>query len=244
MVRVLLLALSLVSGFSACGQTGGDTMNKKPATAPLAPLLGAIRSDDASAVRQALAAGLDVNAVAEGGRPLLQWAFHDQSRGVFEALLKAGADPSRVDADGFSAVHLAAMHESTWWLQTLLAHGANPDVPNGKSGDRPIMDAVKSHRDDNINLLIRAGANLNAPGAGQLTALHVAAMTKRARYSLQFLRAGADPLAKNDNGRTFQAYQWMGREDLLSPEVRRDREAIRQWLREHRIAVQDDVRPR
>lgn len=165
-------------------------------------------------------------------------AFHTRSSGLFGALLDAGADPGRPDRHGSSVVHHAAEEERVWWLETLLEHGADPDVAHGRTGYRPLMTAVLSHHDQNIHLLLRAGADVNATDNQQSTLLHIASRTKLARYSLLFLEAGADPLARDSLGKTFQAYQWMGKEQLLLDDVQRDRERIRQWLRTHGIAVE------
>lgn len=201
--------------------------------------VAAVQADDTAALQAALRAGVDANAAAGQGHPLLVVAIASDSRASFELLLRAGADPSRPDAGGQSAVHWAAMNQSPWWLKTLLAHRADPNVPNARTQARPLMDAMLSHRDENLALLLQAGADPNARDSEGSTALHVAASTKRAGYSLQLLKAGADPTAQDNFGKTFQAYQWLGREALLPAERQQEREAVRQWLEAHRIAVQD-----
>src|SRR5690606_41193030 len=55
----------------------------------------------------------------------------------FRLLLSLGADPARGDADGRTALHLAAMGRSPYWLETLLGHGMSPDTPNTLTGDIP-----------------------------------------------------------------------------------------------------------
>jgi ankyrin repeat protein len=201
--------------------------------------VAAVQDDDAAALQAALRGGADPNAVAEHGRPLLVLAIVSGSQAAFEILLKAGADASRPDAGGQTAVHWAAMNESPWWLQTLLSHRADPNVPNARTQARPLMDAMLSHRDENLALLLEAGADPNARNSEGSTALHIAAGTKRAGYTLKLLQAGADPMAQDSFGKTFQAYQWLGHESQLPVQRQQEREAVRQWLKAHRIAVQD-----
>jgi ankyrin repeat protein len=203
--------------------------------------VAAVQADDTAALQAALRTGTDPNAVAEKGHPLLVVAIAAGSRASFELLLRSGADASRPDANGQSAVHWAAMNESPWWLQTLLSHRADPNVPNTRTQARPLMDAMLSHRDENLALLLKAGADPDARDSEGSTALHVAASTKRAGYTLQLLQAGADPMAQDSFGKTFQAYQWLGNEGQLPAQRQQEREAVRQWLKAHSVAVQDSM---
>jgi hypothetical protein len=220
MFSKLLVSLGLTAVFAACDERGRQAMTK-PAT------------------------GRDVistAAAAQGGPGARQPGLHDallnNRRKAFEDLLRAGADPNELAADGTSVMHLAARHQDSWWLEALLAKGANANLRHARSGVRPIMDAVQTHRDTNIDLLLRGGADVNATNNAGETALHVAAATNRAAYSLKFLKAGADPKARDGLGNTFQAYQFMPPDDRLSADIRRDRDAIRAWLRDKGIAVE------
>ena len=56
---------------------------------------------------------------------------------------------------------------------------------------------------------------------------------------LKLLQAGADPNAKNAQGVTFQRYLFMTRDAMLNAQTRRERDAIRDWLRDHHIAIED-----
>jgi len=202
-----------------------------------ARLVAAAQAGDVRELQVALKTG-DADAVDEHGRPLLIAALVAGRRDVFDTLLDAGADPARPDANGQTAVHWAAMNASDWWLQQLLAKGADPNVENSRSGARPLMDAIQSNRADNVTRLLKAGATPDATDHTGATSLHVAARTKYATYSLQLLQAGADPMARNQAGQTFQATQWMGKESILLPEQRQAREGIRTWLKDHHVPIE------
>lgn len=209
-------ALGLLLSTTACAGRGGDGMSSTPQA----------RSVDVSASHAAAAT------------PPLVDALRRQDRQSFDDLLRNGGSPNETGPDGASAMHFAARHEDRSWLEALLARGGDPSVRNSRTGARPIMDAVQTHRDANIDLLLAAGADPDATNNAGDTALHVAAATNKAAYSLRLLEAGADPLALDGMGNTFQAYQFMPPDERLDPAIRKDRDAIRAWLRARGIPVE------
>ena len=56
--------------------------------------------------------------------------------------------------------------------------------------------------------------------------------------ALDLLNAGADPMARNAQGVTFQRYLFMTRAALLNAETRRSREAVEAWLTTHDIELE------
>lgn len=98
---------------------------------------------------------------------------------VAEVLLKAGADPTLVDKDGRSPLHLAALAGDTAALRLLLAHLGEryahlvnmPDY----HGLQPLHLAVRRDGERCLRLLVEGGAKINAPErkSGN-TALHLA----------------------------------------------------------------------
>jgi ankyrin repeat protein len=177
----------------------------------------------------------DPNAVDERGTPLLQQAMLRQRRTEFRRLLKAGADPTRGNRDGQTALHLAAMARTPGWMEALLEHGVSVDVPNTRTGATPLYDALRAASDDNIDFLLRAGASLEVKDIEGVTPLHMAARVKNASAVLKFLEAGADPLAKDRLGATFQDYLYKGDPALLHGGARRTYAKIAEWLHEHDI---------
>ncbi|WP_242112775.1 ankyrin repeat domain-containing protein [Luteimonas aquatica] len=215
-------------------------MSSKPFTDPsTASLAEAAKDGDAVKVRELVAAGANPNAESENGLPLLQWAMLNQSRTGFEALLAAGADPTRGDSDGDTAVHLAAQADTPYWLETLLKRGISPDTPNTKTQATPMMSALMSERSGNADLLMKSGAQLDAVDRQGNAAIHVAAKINETGRILKLLEAGANPNLKNARGSNFQRYLFMTPENVLNGETRRQREAIKDWLRAHNIPVED-----
>jgi ankyrin repeat protein len=88
-------------------------------------------------------------------------------------LLEAGADPNAIAADGFAALHYAARNkDSLRIVQSLLAHGAEPDIrliqerrnaftDNGIAwqGATPLLFAAEINNLDAVKVLVDAGAD-------------------------------------------------------------------------------------
>src|SRR3546814_3419527 len=67
-----------------------------------------------------------------------------QDRGAYRLLLDLRADPARGNADGQTALHLAAMGKDEFWLDDLLERGVSPDLPNTVTGAPPLFDALRA----------------------------------------------------------------------------------------------------
>ncbi|XP_054654585.1 nuclear factor NF-kappa-B p100 subunit isoform X2 [Dunckerocampus dactyliophorus] len=98
---------------------------------------------------------------------------------VAETLLRAGADPTRLDKDGRSPLHLAALAGDSATLRPLLAHLGEghahlltlPDY----HGLHPLHLAVRRDGERCLRLLVEGGAKINAPELkGGHTPLHLA----------------------------------------------------------------------
>ncbi|MCC7249199.1 MAG: ankyrin repeat domain-containing protein [Lysobacter sp.] len=185
-----------------------------------------------------LAPGVDLAATGDDGVTLLQWALFNKSADGLEALLEAGANPNQPGLDGDTVVHLAAMANDDAYLKILLAKGADPNAPQAETGAMPLRSAMMGERVEQFRALLAAGADPNRADRMGNTPLHVAGQINEPARALDLLQAGADPMAKNLQGATFQRYLFMTRVDLLNAETRKDREAVQAWLTEHGIALE------
>lgn len=198
----------------------------------------AIEADDASRVSSLVKSGANVNAVGAEGRSLLEFAIWKDKPKAAAALIDAGADLTHADNRGALAIHYAAQaDEGESTLDLLIAKKVDINVLNAKTGDSPLMVAVLSGQGTQIHALIKAGANLNVAEPLGDTALMIAAQTDSSEV-LELLNAGADPLAKNKRGDTFQRYLNLQPAKTLSPDAARERAAINQWLEAHKIPVE------
>lgn len=98
---------------------------------------------------------------------------------VVEGLLRAGADPSLLDKDGRSPLHLAALAGDSTTLRPLLAHLGERHAHLVNAADfhglHPLHLAVRRDGERCLHLLVKGGAKINAPEqkSGN-TALHMA----------------------------------------------------------------------
>lgn len=211
-----------------------STIFPDPRTAELA---GAVVDGDAARVRE-LARGADLSVRGDRDVTLLQWAVFNRNLPALRELLDAGADPAQPGMDGDTVLHLAAMADEPAYLSELLRRGASPDLRNATTGAGVLRSALIGDREAQFRMLLVAGADPNLADRMGNTPLHVAGQINEPARALELLEAGADPMARNAQGVTFQRYLFMTRAALLNAETRRQREAVEAWLKAHDIAIE------
>lgn len=237
-VATLLLASLMLASMTGCAGEGNDLNHGKTFANPAhAQFAAAVRDGDDRLARELVAAGANPDAVDDKGVPLLQWAMRQQDRGAYRLLLDLRADPTRGNADGQTALHLAAMGKDAFWLDDLLDRGVSPDVPNTVTGAPPLFDALRARLPDNIDRLLKAGARLDTRDRSGTTPLHQAALVNDPASVLKFLEAGADPRATDRSGATFQDYLYDGDPAVLNAPTRKALADIDAWLRAHSVPV-------
>jgi uncharacterized protein len=239
------LAAPLVAlGLAGCDSGGAGSVDARvvfpdPGVAALAE---AAADGDISRIRELVQAGTDPNAPGDKGTTLLQWALFNRSTDGLAGLLRVGAEARAADSSGQTVVHYAAMANDPAYLEVLLAHRADPNVPNAVTGGTPLMSALMGNREEQFRALLAAGAKPDLVDRMDNTALHVAAKINAHQRVLDLLEVGADPRARNRQGATFQTYLATTPEHILSEDGRRGREAIARWLRDHGIPQEQPAR--
>lgn len=103
---------------------------------------------------------------------------------------------------GNQEIHDLAKTGTGAQLQALLAKSpALLDLPNVR-GATPLHLAAINPDPSAIEVLLAAGANVNAKDEERFTPLHMAAFHRQADYALLLLEAGADVTATTVSGRT------------------------------------------
>ncbi|MFK7852817.1 MAG: ankyrin repeat domain-containing protein [Granulosicoccus sp.] len=118
------------------------------------------------------------------------------------ALLDAGADINESDYFVGGPLFIAAGRPDTEVVRVLLERGADPDLV-GESGDNtPLHQAAIAGINDNIELLIKASANMENLNARGDSALHLASADGNLSAMKLLMNAGADIDAVNDVNQT------------------------------------------
>jgi ankyrin repeat protein len=162
-------------------------------------------------IRLSLVALLAVAASVPWGLPLVRAqadppgnalvaAIQRGTVGEVERLLRTGANPNVVDADGIPALMTATVFANAEMVDVLLKHGADANRV-GPAAATALLWAVPDA--DKVRLLVAHGANVNARSETERTPLLVAASYPRTVNLLRLLLdRGADLRAQDRAGST------------------------------------------
>ena len=169
-------------------QSGADP---NPSRSPgETPLHLAAHIGDGTLATTLLEALADVNTLDRLGRTALHVAVESPRRfAVVEALLEAGANVDYRDAIGETPLHSATSGR----IDLMSIYVVDPLLP------RPVQHPPENPA---VAALVRAGADVDAPGPAGETALHRAASKGNAHHVAVLLAAGATVDAHNERGDT------------------------------------------
>lgn len=236
---------------TTCDGSVGDPL---PASAAASHILAedvlrAARSDDLRQIQKLTARFPDImSATTPDGQTLLENAMATEHKRAFRLLLKAGASTIQPGTTGETIVYIAARHQNPVWLRMLLDAGADPNTANPPGDDHgpfasyaPLGAALMANRDAQFAMLINAGADMTAADRTGNTALHLAAQINQPWHALTLLRAGADPTARNAQGKRFDRYLFMTPEHLLNRRNKEGQRAVRAHLAAKGFAIEPDA---
>ena len=116
-------------------------------------------------------------------------------------LMAAGADPNACTPEGWSALHVATMHNKSACLEILLKYGANAQAAPASSFTALHL-AVTNDMQECLNILLQADIDINVRTDDGCTALHLATRVGNHQALQELIKAGADVNAKNLRGDT------------------------------------------
>lgn len=200
-VTVLICFMVLLGNLSGCSADDANHQVKEYFSDPqVRALVMAADDGDVKKIDQLVASGVDVNSRGKDGITPLIWAIYHQKKAGYQALLKHGADPNLQVQDGRykgdSAMETAAQLRDSSYLKLALEHGGNPNLVDSTSSDyyTPLFSAIFGGRKENVELLIRNGANIDfkIDGFNDHTPLAFAMGTNEYEIAYMLLQAGAN----------------------------------------------------
>jgi hypothetical protein len=164
--------------------------------------------------------------LAESGVAIFNWtpltiAAHRGKAECITALIKKGADPNKMNDNGYTPLHLASREGHKMCVEALLKNGADLEIVN--NGKNALHIATEEGKRDSVVMLLAYGAEVNALHNGRQTALHIAMRKDSFRDKTKIeadkeiievlLKAGADPTLKG--GERNMHTGWSGSDDQL-----------------------------
>ncbi len=142
--------------------------------------------------------------LAKGAKPdIFEASAMGLQRNVAELLRSDRSLVGQYSHDGWTPLHLAAHFGHVEVMRALLAQGAeHRAVSRNSNRNQPLQAACAGRQTAAVELLLRAGAEVDARSHGGSTALQIAAANGEPRMVELLLKAGADVNAKTEGRMT------------------------------------------
>ncbi|KAK3284163.1 hypothetical protein CYMTET_8168 [Cymbomonas tetramitiformis] len=172
--------------------------------------MDAASAGDASLVSKLIEEGADLSVQCpQTGSTLLHKAACGNHVETIQVLLQAGVDKDSQLKDKKTPLHLAALHVGVEAVKALIAAGADKDALD-KDHLSPLFLAVREIRkpipgvEDVANTLVKLGADINTQDRRGRTPLHFVCHVGCLSLVEEFIAAGANKEAQDQNGNNIQ----------------------------------------
>lgn len=161
-------------------------------------MMQAISIDDEATVGALLKRGMDVDTVSPKGEPLLTLAVREGKPAVIRTILAHRPKINARNANGETALMLAAIKGQTDTVKALLEAGGAVNQP----GWNPLIYAATTNQLEIARMLLAKGANVDGAADNGTTALMMAAREGHLPMVLLLMEHGADINHKTPYGYT------------------------------------------
>ncbi|MFN0199506.1 MAG: ankyrin repeat domain-containing protein [Planctomycetaceae bacterium] len=247
-VWAIVIALLCLAPFMLDVFSWGPSPSDYYTDAKVISLIKAARRGKVKTIDRLVAEGVDVNAKGKDDITPLFFALEARNKAGFLRLLEHKANPNLPNSlSGESVISIAAkIEDDSSWLKMVLEHGGNPNTPDMVDSmeqfrnETPIFRALWSRNVENVELLIKAGADLNHQTEFGETPLMYAASFNWYDHVYRFLEAGADWTIKNKRNQdlAFSCFMSPARSSKKFPENTRSYEKVLEFLREKGVNLE------
>jgi len=105
--------------------------------------------------------GLDINDRGHSDRTALSAMAGSKCHKSMQFLLDRKADPNIHSSFGGSAIHWAILQKDDEGLAMLMANGGDPDLRKPKTGETPLLQAIRHGSDKAVDIILEHGADPN-----------------------------------------------------------------------------------
>lgn len=184
----------------------------------------AIKFDDEKRLRALLLKGMDPNTVNEQGFPALVFAMIQDSPNAVRLLLSVNKlNPDQPDLRGETPLMVACTLNKPEWVFALLKKGAK----QGTNGQwTPLHNAAAAGSSEAIELLVKAGGNVDVFSPNGTTPLMMAAREGRDGAARTLLKLQANPVLKNQAGYSAAGYAMKNKNKALASEIIKKEKAL------------------
>ncbi len=189
----LLVPLLATAACSFQDETGGSRGRAKDVFDGVTLALAeAAERGDVRELERLVTRGADINAPGKRGLTPLWWAVRTKNMRGSDWLLARGANQNiKVEQQALTIMQLAASYRNSEFLELLLRHQPKLEGPAAMASASAVNAAISARSRRNLELLIRAGANLNG-NADEMPAMECACALAKYDFVLLMLESGAD----------------------------------------------------
>lgn len=156
--------------------------------------VAAIQDGRDAYTRRLLSAGVDANAKGADGISMLEAAFRKRTEPLFVELVKAGGALTAVDGQRRTYLERAATDRDYHWMELLLKQGVSPNERTAGKGDSLWWSCFEVGDPAGAELLLGAGADINAPDGAGVTPIDLAIQRDSFRVTRYLFGRGAKTL--------------------------------------------------
>ncbi|XP_032236532.1 serine/threonine-protein phosphatase 6 regulatory ankyrin repeat subunit A-like isoform X3 [Nematostella vectensis] len=147
--------------------------------------------------------GVPLHMPNKDGAVCLHTAARKGHTSVVKSLLQKGATVDAKTKDDYTALHIAVQHGKPQVVQTLLGFGANVQLKGGKEQQTPLHIAARIKDGERVaEMLLKSGADVNAPRVNGETSVHLAARFGNLATLKLLIKEKADAARRAKNGET------------------------------------------